>query len=350
MTQDERPAELKAASRLAALDRSGLLDSPAEAAFDRLTRLAARLLGVPVASMSLVDDHRQFFKSQVGLADPWASTRETPLTHSFCQHVVATDSPLVVTDARTHPILAGNPAIAELNVVAYAGVPLTTADGQTLGSFCAIDGRPRDWTAREIETLRELAAMAMTEVALQTALRNARDRAAFTESEHNERLALLNSTNEGIVGIDPAGCCTFVNRAAAEMLGWSHHELTGASLHELMHHTRPDGSPYPATECAIRGVYRAGREIRDVADLFWRRDGTSFPVHYSCSPVKSGDDGFGGAVITFVDVTERRRAERRVQVHYAVSVALAEAQTEAGAGEGILRAVGEALDWKLGTL
>ena len=88
MTSNPRNA-LDSPGRLAALQASGLLDSPPEAAFDRLTHLAVLLLNAPVALVSLVDDRRQFFKSQVGLAEPWASARETPLTHSFCQYVVA---------------------------------------------------------------------------------------------------------------------------------------------------------------------------------------------------------------------------------------------------------------------
>ena len=83
-------AALRDERRLAALWRTGLLDTPPEQVFDRLTRLVRRLLGTPVALVSLVDADRQFFKSAVGLPEPWAARRETPLSHSFCQHVVAT--------------------------------------------------------------------------------------------------------------------------------------------------------------------------------------------------------------------------------------------------------------------
>ena len=81
-------SDSREARRLSVLQSTGLLDSDAEAPFDRLTRLSSRLLGAPVALISLVDDHRQFFKSAEGLAEPWASRRQTPLSHSFCQHVV----------------------------------------------------------------------------------------------------------------------------------------------------------------------------------------------------------------------------------------------------------------------
>src|SRR5919107_1444593 len=119
---------LEDAGRLAALRRTGLLDTPPEEAFDRLTRLVCRLLGVPAALVSLVEADRQFFKSAVGLPQPWLLRRETSLLHSFCQHVVATGAPLVVQDADQHPVLSDNLAISDLGVVAYLGMPLITAD------------------------------------------------------------------------------------------------------------------------------------------------------------------------------------------------------------------------------
>src|SRR3954462_2829217 len=132
-------------ARLAVLDSTRLLDSPAEAAFDRLTRLAGGLLGASGALVSLVDRSRQFFKSGWGLEEPWASRRETPLTHSFCQHVVQHRAPLIVSDAREHPILKHNLAVPELGVVADAGMPLIV-DGQAIGAFCVVDSKPREWS------------------------------------------------------------------------------------------------------------------------------------------------------------------------------------------------------------
>jgi signal transduction histidine kinase len=143
--------------RLAELRRLRLLDTPAEAAFDRLAVLAARLLRAPVALISLVDEDRQFFKSCVGLPEPWRSERQTPLTHSVCQYVVGDGRPLVISDARVDPVLATNRAIPDLGVVAYAGVPIRTGSGQLLGSFCAIDSEPRGWTSDDIGVLQDLA-------------------------------------------------------------------------------------------------------------------------------------------------------------------------------------------------
>src|SRR3954463_2516380 len=144
------PAVLADPGRLEALEATALLDSPPEEAFDRLTRLASHALNVPVALVSLVADERQVFKSRLGAAEPWASRRGTPLSHSFCQHAVASGEPLVIEDARQNPLVSGNLAITELDVIAYAGFPLATSDGAVLGTFCAIDSQPRTWTEDEL--------------------------------------------------------------------------------------------------------------------------------------------------------------------------------------------------------
>ena len=150
--------------RLAALAESGLLDVRDDPAFDRLTRLAARVLGAPVALVSLVDADRQVFASCVGLEAPWE--RETPLSHSFCQHAVESRRPLVIEDARRHPVLRNNLAVRDLKVIAYAGIPLIDQEGFVLGTLCVIDTKPRDWTMGELETLSDLASSVMTEIEL----------------------------------------------------------------------------------------------------------------------------------------------------------------------------------------
>ena len=143
--------------RLSALRATGLLDTPAEERFDALTALASRVLRAPVALVSLVDEDRQFFKSCLGLPEPWASERETPLSHSFCQHAIAAREPLIVEDSRKHPVLHDNGAIRDLGVIAYAGIPLESSDGQPLGTLCVIDHQPRRWTSEEIDLLSGLA-------------------------------------------------------------------------------------------------------------------------------------------------------------------------------------------------
>jgi GAF domain-containing protein len=152
--------------RLASLRRLSLLDTPAEEAFDRFTRLATAILDVPVSLVTLIDEDRQFFKSCIGVPEPWASAQETPLTHSFCQHAVAARTPLIIDDAREFPLVRDNLAIPDLHVVAYLGIPLITSDGQAIGSFCVIDTKPRGWTDREIGIVSDLASAVLTEIEL----------------------------------------------------------------------------------------------------------------------------------------------------------------------------------------
>lgn len=160
------PAEvLEHPLRMAALRASGLLDSDPEAAFDRVTRLAGRLLGMPTALLSVIDRDRQFFKSEVGLPEPWATARETPLTHSFCQWVVSGREPVLVSDAREHRVLRHNKAIHDIGVVAYAGVPVHSLEGEALGALCAIDAEPRTWNEADEVDLRDLARVAEASIA-----------------------------------------------------------------------------------------------------------------------------------------------------------------------------------------
>lgn len=152
--------------RLAALRATGLLNPDPKPTLQRLTRLASRFIGAPVSLVSLVHGDRQVFAAEVGVAEPWKSRGGTPLSYSFCQHVVTSGEALIVPNTRLDPRVSENPAIDELGVEAYAGVPLQTSEGHRLGSFCVIDDHPRAWTDDELEVLHDLAAAAMTEIEL----------------------------------------------------------------------------------------------------------------------------------------------------------------------------------------
>ena len=119
---------------------------------------------------------------------------------------------------------------------------------------------------------------------------------------------ILESTGEGVYGLDLSGRCTFINRAAAAMFGWSADELIGKDMHALTHHTRADLSPYPADECPITDTRMGGGPHRMDGEVFWRRDQTSFPVGYSSYPIVEHGD-IRGAVVTFADVTEKIELE-----------------------------------------
>jgi GAF domain-containing protein len=150
--------------RIKILRDLSLIDSPTETIYDRFTQLASDIIGAPVSLVSMVAADYQFFKSQVGLPEPWSTSRRTPLSHSFCQHVVATQEPLIVTDARENDLVKDNLAILDLNVIGYLGMPLTMSDGSSLGSFCVIDSAPRKWQDIEIEIMRHLSEIVCAEI------------------------------------------------------------------------------------------------------------------------------------------------------------------------------------------
>jgi GAF domain-containing protein len=153
--------------RLAGLQATGALSGQRRPALDRIASVAARVLNTPVSFVTLVDEDQQVFAGCVGLTkEPWATARATPLTHSFCQHAVASREPLIVDDARDHPLLKDNLAIRDLNVVAYAGIPLIDSTGQALGTLCTIDDHPRVWTRHQVALLKDIAASVMREIEL----------------------------------------------------------------------------------------------------------------------------------------------------------------------------------------
>ena len=193
--------ELGRTGRLRALERADLLDTPPEEPFDRLARLTAQLLNVPIVLMSIVDRQRQFFKAQVGLSAPVATKRQTPIAHSFCQWVVTADEDLVVDDARNHLVLAANPATIELGIVAYAGVPLRSDPDETIGSFCAVDMKPHRWDARELRALHDAADVAQG----LTILRQAARLPPVTFEEFRVMAAVAGRAVEAVMRLHEAG-------------------------------------------------------------------------------------------------------------------------------------------------
>ncbi len=123
---------------------------------------------------------------------------------------------------------------------------------------------------------------------------------------------LLSSAGEGIYGLDTQGRTTFVNPAAAMMIGWKVEELIDKPQHDILHHTKPDGSPYPREECPIYAAFKDGSVHHVTDEVFWRKDGSSFPVEYVSTPIRERGE-ITGAVVIFRDITERKRAEKLSQ-------------------------------------
>ncbi|MES1175982.1 MAG: diguanylate cyclase [Myxococcales bacterium] len=297
--------------RLTALNDSELMDSPAEAAFDRLTRLAAKLLGVPLALVSLVDDHRQFFKSAVGLPEPWASRRETPLTHSFCQYGVTSAEPLVVIDAREHPWLKDNLAISELGVIAYAGMPLFTEQDQVLGMFCGVDSVPRAWTAEQIDTLRELASMVATEIELRARVRALREAEKAREDDRTLLRSVLDCMADSVVVTAPNGDIILANQAARA--GRSNSALRTSTTIASDGIFLADGVTPLGVAAAPSTRALSGSIVTDT-ELIRRIPGEPDQIHnVNAAPIRDAWGAIIAAVSVGRDVTKAKQAQQALE-------------------------------------
>ncbi len=132
------------------------------------------------------------------------------------------------------------------------------------------------------------------------------------ERLNRQNQLLLEAVGEGVYGVDVEGRTTFVNPAAAKMLGWEAKELTGRVVHAIIHHSKADGSPYPAEECRVYEAFRKGAVSHAVGEVFWRKDGTSFSVEYVSTPLMENYKVVG-AVIVFRDITERQKTEEELK-------------------------------------
>jgi diguanylate cyclase (GGDEF)-like protein/PAS domain S-box-containing protein len=203
MKRPDTPANEEARQR--ALDESGLLESAPDAAFDDITALVAARLGVPICLVSLVDRDRQWFKSRHGL-----DATQTPRDVSFCGHVVFEGAPLVVEDATADARFADNPLVAgQPHVRAYAGMPLATEAGLTLGTLCAIDHVPRRFTPEDLGFLRAAARLVASLIRHRT----------LDRLKDAELRAALDAAGAAVLFVDAAGSVVWASRRAVDLLG-----------------------------------------------------------------------------------------------------------------------------------
>lgn len=296
-------APLRDPDRLAALHASGLLDTAPEEGFDRLTRLAARVVGAPIALISLLDDRRQFFKSLIGLGDPWLVDREVPLSHSVCKYVVARAEPLHFADLREDARFRHDELLRDMHFVAYAGAPLTLF-GQTLGTLCVIDHQPREWSTEETELLQELAAT----VASQIHARRQRIAAAGPDPVALHGGAWFRALVEGSADLhhvtDRENRIVYINPAARHVLGREPGEMIGKQAEEFVHPEDREATkqlmaqalsnPYALHQLELRVAHRDGswRTLRTTGRVIHNTEGSPF------------------ALVNSRDVTEGRAAEQ----------------------------------------
>ena len=285
-------------NRLATVRATGLLDSPEEEAFDRLTRLAAKLTGAPVTFISLVDEGRDFYKACFGFPEPLASERELTGT-TFCHYALVSRGPLVIEDTLADPVYRTVPTVHTLGVRAYLGIPLKL-NGVAIGSFCAIDFAARPWTPLQIEVMEELAASTMREIELRAAVE-----AANTERSRLE--ALLRHVPAAVIFAAAPNRVMLWNRQVEEVLGATPPaEISGFEAYSGIH---PDGRPVATHEWplsrAIQGETVVGEEF-----AITRSDGTQVWLRVHGAPVRdAAGTAIIGGVIAFYDVTEQRRIQ-----------------------------------------
>jgi len=273
------------ADRVRALHELGLLDTPPEERFDRLTRLACRLLGVPISLIALVDTDRQWFKSRVGI-----DLRETTRVTSFCTHTIQHAHGLVIDDARRDPRFADNPFVTGApDVRFYAGIPLAAPDGSRVGALCVIDTEVRHFDDDQMATLRDLAAIAGDEL---------RARPAGRPAPEGWERALVAHLPDGILMLNAQGNIVAANLAAEALFGASGAMLAGRPMRELM------------DEDLLR-LHRSGqlREGMRYEALAHRLDGSHFPVEFSyCRMTWAARPKFA---VTVRDISQRRALEER---------------------------------------
>ena len=284
MTQAPQPPD--EAARQHALYETGLLEAGAEERFERVTRLAKRTFSVPIALLTLLDEHRQWFKSCQGL-ELCGTSRDT----AFCSHAVAADAPLIVEDAREDARFAGNPLVTgPPGIRFYAGVPIHAASGYPLGTLCIIDTVPRGLCGDEFEVLRDLAGTVEEMVAADA------HRRAETSEMQTELVAAQERAHLVIEGTQVATWQwnvrtgeTVFNERWAEIVGYTLSELEPVSINTWMGLTHPDDLACSETllnkhfrgeadryECKVRMRHKDGRWVW-VQDrgrvLQWTADG-----------------------------------------------------------------------------
>ena len=292
--------------RLEVLQSYHLLDTLPEPDYDDYTTLASRLLGTPIALISLVDTHRQWFKSRVGL-----TMQETPREWAFCDHAIRHDDLFVVEDAIHDPVFSDNPLVAgEPRIRFYAGCPLINPEGYALGTLCVIDQRPRTLTPEEADTLRRLSRQ-LVHVLEERRLRIQQHEIRQTLAQRNtelKRLAMVaeNTTNV-VIMCDPNGHITWVNPAFARVTGYASEEVMGRSPADVLQFEGTDPTATQTLEQAF-----AQQESARVQLLNRRKSGEVYWMDVDLQPHVDERGKLLGFVSIETDITDHVRQQEHL--------------------------------------
>lgn len=291
-------------ARVDAVRATGLLDAPRDERFERLARLAATVLQAPLAVIALVDAEREFLVAQTGVPEPYATRREWPLTHSLGRYAVANGAPLVVADARADDVLRDSPAVGELGIVAFAGVPLTSGSGRVVGTLAVADRSPRAWIDGDLDLLQELARVAGREILWAEQAARGGDE---VEGERRFIAAVLETLAEGVIASDERGELRIVN-AAASRFGDDEAFALG-DLADRGHLRRAaSGEPVARDGLPLQRALR-GEAVADEEYLAGDPAGRPRWLVLAGQPI-AASSGARGAIMTIRDVTEQRLAQQ----------------------------------------
>lgn len=284
--------------RLASLLAAELLDTGAEAVFDDLTRLAASICGTPISLVSLVDQHRQWFKSRVGL-----SATETPRELAFCAHAILGDAVMEVPDAREDPRFRSNPLVTEGPAIRlYAGAPLYGPGGYPIGTLCVIDTEPRSLTSGQREQLATLAALGSHLIEARLAQKRA---------ERGERALaqLLEALPDGVVACNAQGELSHFNGVARAWHGCDPMRVPEREWAERFDLYEADGETLLSPErIPLVRAFR-GETLRDVEICIRARGQPPRFVLANGGPLKDTLGTTEGAQVVMHDITQRRLAQ-----------------------------------------
>jgi diguanylate cyclase (GGDEF)-like protein/PAS domain S-box-containing protein len=277
-----------------------------EVLLTRMAEEARRLTGAKYAALGVFDETgpglARFITSGMDEALKQRIGR-LPEGRGLLGHLAKQDGVLRVKNLARHPASVGFPEGHPV-MHSFLGVSVRV-HGRIMGRFYLTDKQgAEEFTALDEQVMATLA------LAAGAAIEKHRLVTDLQSSESRSR-ALLESTGEGIYGVDLEGRCIFLNEAGAALLGRRPEEVLGRNMHAVVHHSRKDGSPYPDEECPIFRSFRAGQGCRVDDEVFWRADGTSFPADYSAAPL-SERGLLKGAVVTFNDSTKRKQVEARL--------------------------------------
>lgn len=262
-------------------------------------------------------DRLEVLVASSGEGHPFRSHEVTGLGSGlYCETVAASRAPLVVLDAAEDLAWKACPDRGH-GMVAYVGVPLLWPDKTVFGTLCLLYSEPQADAARYQALLGQFKELIEGDFRLIHYSRELAGRKAVLEAQVAERTnhlrLILDSAAEAIYGIDFDGRCTFCNQSSLRLLGYAHeNELLGKDMHALTHHSRQDGTPNLFGECRLILAAKRGEGTHGEDEVLWRKDGTSFPIEYWAYPQLRGGIVVG-AVITFLDITERKRAEQEIK-------------------------------------